>query len=277
MFENLDFYEILKEDKRGGLDPSESRKENVRKLKKAFQLWMPRVNPEADVTKQLITEARIIFENENNYNGFREWRLRYKLIPFIEGASQDGKLTRKKAGEAKEKGRKEGYTDVEVEDLFEAMNVQVVAKIPSREKLINLPPALFKSIAVIFILLVLIPSFFFVYKFLLTNQSNSDDNIEQTNVQQQVIEAIDAVNKPAPLWGELKKAIPILLENKNNSLYKDRIRKGLLQAKQCCIKMGKESPNNNDALDWFELARKIDPHDSEVNNLISDAKERRAE
>lgn len=123
----LDFYEVLKEEKRGGLDPCESRDENDNRLKKAFQFWMPFVNPEADVTKQLITEARIIFGNESNYNRFREWRLKYKLSPFIEGASQDRKLTKEKAEEAKERGKAEGYTDDEVEDLInKELNIEIV-------------------------------------------------------------------------------------------------------------------------------------------------------
>lgn len=229
------YYKKLEDE---GIKPTLSYKENYEKLLTARLKWGKRdfggIDSEVRDKLILIKNALDVFSNEASYKVFQEWYAKVTKKP----------ITPKEKSAPKER----------------------VKKHKKRTASVRTKPYI--------LVLVVSISLFFVgyigYKYWRSHQSNSGGKIEQTNVQQQVIEAIDVVNKPAPLWSELEKAVPILLEYKNNSLHEERIRVGLRRAKEYCIKMGRESANARDALDWFEMARKIDPYDSEVNNLILD-------
>ena len=124
MLRNLDYYEVLREDKLGGIDPRESKEENSRRLKKAALYWKDLASSKAMVIKQLISQARMVFDDEIKYKKFRAWRLENKLADFVEGASHedadpnatDKLITTDKVREAKDRARKEGYEDSEIDD-----------------------------------------------------------------------------------------------------------------------------------------------------------------
>ncbi len=266
-FEDIDFYDVLKDPKRVGLDPCLTREENKKKLQSAAKKWNKLFGAEADVTKQLITEALNIFKSQKNYKKYRMWYTEFKLGPFIEGASIDGKLIKDKAEEVKERARNYCIGETEVEELFQRMNLEIVDKLPTGEQLIDFRSVLPRLKYVFAVLLVIILGYT-VYNYLPLNLINPKANVVQSNPDKEINEALYVVNKSAPLWLEFRQAVRVLLQYKDNPSYTTKIDSGLQRAKQYAIKMGKEGPNDKEALDWLEIARNIDPNDSEVNRLI---------
>ncbi|MBN2536119.1 MAG: hypothetical protein JXB88_24775 [Spirochaetales bacterium] len=272
MFENLDYYEVLKEQSYSGLDPSESREENLKRLNSYYNKYKGSTHrTEIRVLTLLISRAQAVFGNENEYNKFRKWRLERRLLPFIEGAlctTDNGKvLLKDKIDEAIDRGRQDGHTEDEVKDVINSLHVTVQDKLKTKSDFdfrnivsalnkikFYLAGALGAAVLITFITLFVINSNKIV-------PAHNDDKLLA-----ETIEYLDATS--SPLWSKLDESITVLLANRNNEKYKAVIEEKLDGIKQYCLKMGKEAPNNEEARDWFEMALKIDPGNPEIRELL---------
>lgn len=257
MFYNLDFYELLRDVDRGELDPCLDREENKERIRIAAKKWNNRFGSEADVIKQLLSEAAAVFSDEGNYRRFRTWYVQGKVGGFLEGAAGGGVILREKIRAAELQAEACGADPDQVQEIVQRMNLVVLEKAPRPS---SRGWQVYSAVMTVVALLLV---------FLWWRAGGSTTGAAPTPAESEIERSLQAVSTPAPSYMELQRQVPRLLARSADPNWKERIGQRLGVVKAYCLRMAGESANERDARDWLELAARIDPQDAEIRRRLT--------